>query len=224
MAIPYNLIGETFGRLTVISLKGLDKHHSRLWECKCTCGKTSYVRSADLMSGKVVSCGCYSRDMARERATKHLMCDSRLYCIYNNMKTRCYRKNAKHYSNYGGRGITICDEWREDFSNFVKWASASGYSDDLTIERVDVNKGYSPDNCTWIPLNKQAINRTTTHYVTYKGTKMPLSYLAEKVGLARSTIRKHEKEFDYNYEALVDHFKAKEKKTWQKQRRQQERS
>ena len=202
--MKHELAGQRFGRITVIKLQGLDKHKSRLWECKCDCGKTSYVRSSDLINGKVVSCGCYSRDIARERATKHSLSESRIYFTYNNMIARCYRKNAKHYSNYGERGIEICDEWRNSFEAFAKWAYESGYKDDLTIERKDVNKGYEPDNCTWIPHKEQAVNRTTTHWVTYHGETMPLSYLAQKVGVSTKAIRVRENRFKNDYESIID--------------------
>ena len=201
-----DITNQRFGRLVVISAKGKDIHGMMIWECKCDCGKTSYVRSGDLRFRKVVSCGCYSREMAKERATKHHLSNDRLYYIYNNMMARCHRKSNKSFKHYGERGISICKEWDNNFPAFAQWALKSGYKSNLTIERKNVNEGYNPENCTWIPNEAQAINRRTTHWVTYKGKKMPLSYLANQVGLSRSTIRKNEAAFDYDYDKLVETF------------------
>jgi len=212
-----DLTKQRFGRLVVISAKEQDTHGMMVWECKCDCGKTSYIRSGDLRPGKVVSCGCYSRDIARERATKHHLSNDRLYCIYNNMVARCHRKSNKSFKDYGARGIGICKEWDNNFPAFAKWALESGYKSNLTIERKDVNKGYSPENCTWITNEAQAINRRTTHWVTYKGETMPLSYLAQKVGVTRQAIRDREDKFNKDYEAIVNDILSSKKHTSRKE-------
>ena len=102
-----------------------------------------------------------------------------LYKIWAQIKGRCYVKSVDRYMNYGGRGITMCDEWHYDFKSFYNWAMNSGYQEGLSIERIDVNGNYEPSNCTWITVNKQARNRTTTHWLNYKGEQKSLAEVAE---------------------------------------------
>ena len=209
-----DLTGQRFGRLTVVRLNGFAKYNkgsASKWLCKCDCGNEITVLGDSLRQKKTQSCGCYMREVNSKRATKHNLCGSRIYDTYHNMLARCYRKSNDCYKTYGARGITVCDEWKNDFLSFVNWAMRSGYKDNLTIERKDVNKGYSPENCTWIPMGKQASNKTTTHFVVYKGEKMTLTDFSHKVNISRKTIRAHEAEFNYNYEDLVNHFTQRRK-------------
>lgn len=149
-----NLIGMKFNLLTVTSL------HSRgnkivIWNCLCDCGNTHLVRASNLKNGAVKSCGCLGKHSNR----RHGLSNTALATTLVNMKGRCYRKSTKCYPNYGGRGIKICDEWLSDSNNFFQWAFANGYKEGLTIERVDCDKNYCPENCTWIPQYEQARNR-----------------------------------------------------------------
>lgn len=109
--------------------------------------------------------------------------NSRLYCTYKNMNRRCYDTKIPKYKSYGGRGIKVCDEWRNDFNKFKEWAIDNGYNDTLTIDRIDVDGNYSPDNCRWITKQQQMWNRTDTLYVTYQGKQHCMSYILRELGL-----------------------------------------
>lgn len=122
-------------------------------------------------------------------AVKHGLYGTRLYRTWNGMRDRCTNKNSKDYQHYGGRGITLCDEWK-DSSQFFKWALENGYSDKLTIDRIDNNKGYSPDNCRWITNAEQQRNRNFNQNITYNGITMCVSEWSRKTGIARQTIQK----------------------------------
>lgn len=114
---------------------------------------------------------------------------TRLYRIYNNMKTRCYNPNSESYKNYGGRGIKICSEWLTDFSTFRSWALSHGYREDLTIERKDVNGNYTPDNCVWATYKVQANNTRSNHLYTIDGITMNLTEWSEYFGINVKTVR-----------------------------------
>lgn len=149
-----NLIGKEFGILLV---KEYDYKQKR-WNCQCKCGKETKVETSKLKSGKTKSCGCLRAEQKRQELTKHGMRETRLYRIWHSMKCRCQLERHKSYKNYGGRGIRVCDEWQA-FEPFRDWAMDNGYTDKLTIDRIDVNGNYEPSNCRWIPMAEQSKNR-----------------------------------------------------------------
>ena len=159
MAKLIDLTGQRFGRLTVVERTGTSKNGNALWACRCDCGNVAVVRGASLKNGITRSCGCLIAESTKDRNTTHGLRKTRLYHVWANMKDRCLNPNTPSYSYYGGRGITICDEWRDDFQAFYDWAMANGHRDDLSIDRIDNDKGYNPDNCRWATHSEQMHNR-----------------------------------------------------------------
>ncbi len=187
-----DLTGQKFGRLTAIAKIGTDKRRCILWLCQCDCGKSTVVSSNSLLCGNTKSCGCLHRERTIAANTKH-GCQKnnypdRIYTVWAHLKSRCYNKNSKYYYNYGGRGITVCDEWLHDFQAFYDWAMANGYRDDLTIDRIDNNKGYSPDNCRWVDRKTQANNTRRNRYLTHKGKTQTLAQWADELKISPHTL------------------------------------
>ncbi len=154
-----NLTGEYFGRLRVLSYAGKDRSQNTRWLCLCTCGNKVEVRGSEMRRGTVSSCGCLKKERQRAAATKDGYSGNRLYRIWRQMIART--SNPKHISfpNYGGRGIKVCQKWQDDFVKFESWAAANGYADNLSIDRIENDQGYSPDNCKWATAKEQAANR-----------------------------------------------------------------
>lgn len=166
-----DLTGQKFGRLTVIEQSGYtekNQYGSRyaVWLCRCDCGNYCKMDTGTLKRRGNHSCGCLARehllDMSRNNIT-HNMTGTRLYGCYKGMMSRCYRERDVHYNAYGRRGITVCDEWKSNPKSFIEWALSHGYSDDLTIERIDVDGNYEPSNCTWVPMSEQYKNKQSNH-------------------------------------------------------------
>lgn len=163
-----------------------------MWQCRCDCGKEVTIRSKCLTRGVSKSCGCLAKELASKRASKHNGFGTRLYAVWNSMRQRC--NNPKHhaYQNYGGRGIAICHEW-DDFSAFRNWALSAGYDEDakrgkFTLDRIDVNGGYTPDNCRWADMSVQSNNRRETVYVSYDGETHTLTEWANITGIKYCTL------------------------------------
>lgn len=154
-----DLTGQRFGRLTVIERAGSDNFGEATWICKCDCGVKKEIRGKDLRSGHTRSCGCLCIEASITRETKHGGKGTRLYNVWKTMKDRCHNQNSKNFEDYGGRGITVCDEWKHDFAAFRDWALANGYAEGLTIDRKDNDKGYSPENCRWATYSQQRKNQ-----------------------------------------------------------------
>lgn len=184
--IKKDLTGKKIGRLTVLRLSDNKKNGSTKWVCQCDCGNIVEVFSSNLTREHTKSCGCLAREKSSKRMKeknpgyKHGKNNSRLHIIWDAMKKRCYLKSHIHYLNYGGRGIEVCEEWKNDFMSFYNWAMDNGYKDDLTIDRIDSDKNYCPENCRWITYKQQANNKRNNHFVEYKGKKYTISQLAEE--------------------------------------------
>lgn len=177
------LIGRRIGRFTILS--AFRENGRNYCLCLCDCGKKKTVRFDHLMSERVVSCGCYQKEITAERSTKHGMKNTRLYQCWRNMKTRCYNPNCSEFNLYGGRGITVCGEW-QSFEPFCEWAMANGYRDDLTIDRIDNDGNYEPSNCKWSTPKEQALNRSTNAIITYNGIAKHISEWDKDIGSAKS--------------------------------------
>lgn len=153
-----NLTGSKFEKLTVICEDG-KSGSDRLWLCQCQCGNITHVAGANLRSGATKSCGCILKQSSHDRLYKHGYTGTRIYRIWKNMKTRCYNQNSPQFKYWGARGISICDEWKNSFESFMKWSMDHGYSDELTIDRINNDGNYQPSNCRWTDYSTQNKNR-----------------------------------------------------------------
>jgi len=198
-----NLIGLKFGRWTVLEeaeplIGRRDKRRAYL--CKCECGTKRIVSAKALTSNKSLSCGCLPREILLEKATKYANVPehsyNRLYGIWIGIKKRCTQPYCSTYKNYGGRGIEICDDWKDNFQAFYDWAINSGYKEDtlpngknrLTIDRIDNEGNYCPENCRWVEIQIQSNNKRTNHYLEFNGKTQSISSWSKETGIPASAI------------------------------------
>lgn len=186
MKYPSDLTGLRFGRLTAIEKVGVTcqgKRGSRsLWLCKCDCGNEKIVVRNSLVTGNTQSCGCFEHETKKTMHLKHGMAKTRLWKIWIGMRGRCERESDASYQYYGGRGISICDEWH-DFEVFKNWAISHGYTDELTIDRKNPNGDYCPENCCWTSRKEQTRNRRITKRVVHNGEEMTIGEIADIEGI-----------------------------------------
>ena len=194
-----NVIGKKYNRWTV--LEELEKNNNQrmvLCECSCENHTKRVVYLNNLRYNKSLSCGC----IPIEKTTIHGKSNDRLYTIHKGILARCYTEGHRDYHNYGGRGISIHQEWKDDFMSFYNWANNHGYEENLTLERIDVDGNYEPLNCTWITIEEQQLNKRNTIYIEHNGTKERLSDLARRVNVSWKTL-KYRLEQNYKYEDLI---------------------
>lgn len=171
-----DLTGQKFNLLTV---KGMAQRNPIYWECVCDCGNTTLVRTSNLTGGKVKSCGC----LQHKGNPTHNQSQTRVYRIYAKMLRRCFVESDPAYSRYGGRGITMCDEWKNSFVAFSDWAYANGYADNLTIDRIDNNGDYCPENCRWTDYLTQSNNKRNNRVFEHNGETKTLSEWCKALNL-----------------------------------------
>ncbi len=190
MGLLIDLTGKRYGRLVVL---GIAERRSgqTMWKCQCDCGNIVITYGREIKKGNILSCGCYRKERIKLANTKHDKYNTRLYRIWKGIKERCLNKNSKHYFRYGLRGISICEEWRNDFKAFYDWAMANAYADNLTIDRIDVNGNYEPSNCRWATMKEQSNNRRNNHYIEFNGEKHSLKEWSEIIKIPYSKIKRH---------------------------------
>ena len=184
-----DLTNKRFGQLKVIKLYEIRNRRS-YWLCKCDCGNEKIVRSDSLISYRTISCGCLKKKqdiINLHIVNQHGLTHHPAYNVWFCMMNRCYSKSNTFYKDYGGRGISVCDEWH-DVRNFCKWADETGFRKTLTIERIDVNGNYEPSNCTWITQAEQSLNKRNTIRIWYNGKMMPLLTVARRLGIKDVTV------------------------------------
>lgn len=185
-----NMVGQRFGRLTVIKLSEKRTYSGGTkWICKCDCGNTTEVSRTHLIRGGVKSCGCYAKDYAKnvtsKREFKHGYSDKKIYYVWQQMKARCNNPNEKAFRRYGGRGIKICSEWqgKNGFINFVNWSLNNGYKEGLSLDRIDNDGNYEPSNCRWTTRKIQQRNMSRNLLITMDGETKCLAEWCEIKGV-----------------------------------------
>ena len=190
-----DITGRRFFRLVAIERDDSksDGHHI-FWRCKCDCGNEIVVRKDSLLSGHAKSCGCYLDKKRHDGQNKtHGMKHTRIYNVWQSMKDRCFNPNATKYNYYGGRGISVCEEWRNKengFLNFYNWSMTNGYAKDLTIDRINVNGNYEPSNCRWATIAEQNNNKRTNIKASVFGKEMTVREISDKYGLSTQVVRR----------------------------------
>ena len=184
----------------------LERVNGRLWKMKCSCGELFVAQPSD---SKGVCRKCAMEKLSAER-TKHgespkqgKQNASKLYSIWVNMRNRCFNSNNKSFAYYGGRGISVCDEWNE-FLNFEKWAIQNGFEENLTLDRIDVNGNYEPENCRWISRKEQMRNTRSNHLLTYNGDTKTMAEWAEITGIPYSTLKQRINKYNYSVEKALN--------------------
>lgn len=187
-----------FGRLTVISEDPDDTKHRSMWICRCDCGNVVSVSSGHLRYGDTKSCGCYKSEVSSKRKKTHGFSDKELlYNIWMDVKQRCFCKTCKAFPHYGGRGIAVCDEWKNDYMSFRNWSLSNGYSEGLTIDRIDNDGWYAPNNCRWVDMKVQNSNKRNNRILTLNGKSQTLQQWSEQLGINAPTI--HMRIFKYGW-------------------------
>lgn len=205
MSRMIDISNQRFGRLVAFQPStALATNKSKKWICKCDCGTTKEIRSSDLRFGKVTSCGCRKDEKTSERFKKHGMSGTLIYDVWRSIKQRCYNPRNKDFPNYGGRGILMDPQWKEDFTTFHHWAVSNGYREGLTIERVDPNGNYEPSNCSWIENEEQANNRRNSIRYEYQGQSLTIRELSEKLNMNYNTLRDYLRNKKMSVEEVIN--------------------
>jgi len=189
-----DLSGNRYDMLSVIRRVENSRDGYVQYLCVCDCGNYKIIKADNLRNGHTHSCGCLKKKMMADKQFKHGGTggrhnkQDRLYSIWRSMISRCYFPSATEYEYYGGRGITVCNEWHNDYSVFRNWAINNGYSDKLTIDRIDNNGNYDPINCRWVTMKTQMNNKNNNHLIEYNGQVRTLTEWAELIGISRNIL------------------------------------
>lgn len=195
-----DLTGKKFNKLTVLERVCKENTKQTYWICRCECGKETITTSAHLKNGHTKSCGCIQKEVVKKYFTTHNMTNTKLYKVWRAIIDRTEYSSNKRYKNYGDRGIKMCKEWRKDFKNFYNWAINNGYKEGLTIDRINVNGDYEPNNCRWVTWEEQENNRTNNHYITYKVETHTMKQWSEILGIKYSTLSNRLNSYNWDIE------------------------
>lgn len=179
-------VGDVYNRLTAIRFNGRDEQGRAQWLWKCECGNENVSDAYRVKNGRAISCGCHRNKLASERLLKHGMTKTKTHYCWLSMISRCHRPGASHYDDYGGRGIKVCDRWRNSFEAFH--ADMGTAPPGRSIDRINVNGDYEPGNCKWSTQSEQCRNKRNSVYVNVDGVKMPLMDIVDKTGISRATL------------------------------------
>lgn len=202
MKYPKDLTGLRFGRLVVMSQKGTDIHRNKLWECKCDCGNIATVRAPVLKNGVTQSCGCLMNEVRKTSGTSHGLSNTHIYHAWQSMIARCCYESSPSYKDYGARGITICDKWRNSFETFYKDMGPRP-TPHHTVERRENDKGYSKENCYWATKAEQANNRRSNILYEYCGEVKTLKQWCDILGLQYSGVYHRIKVLGWSFENAI---------------------
>jgi len=182
-----DISSQRFGRLTAVAFVQRTRQGDALWLCQCDCGNTCKTRAGALRGGHTFSCGCLQQERTRDSHLTHGLSDSKLYGVWNKMRERCINPHDDSYAYYGACGITVCEEW-QTFEPFNAWATANGYAEGLTIERLNNRGNYEPPNCKWVPWAVQNRNKRNNIMLTFKGETRKLLDWADSIGISRDIL------------------------------------
>lgn len=184
--------GEIVGRLKAIGEPFYTSLESAIKQwlvvCECICGNITVNRVHDIRRGKSLSCGCLRREITSARASTHKLKKHPLYQVWKGIKQRCCNRNSERFNDYGGRGISLCDEWTNNPQAFIEWSLANGYKQGLQIDRIDNDRGYSPDNCRFVTAQINCNNTRRNRMITFNGKTMSVTAWAREIGMPPQTL------------------------------------
>ena len=201
-ALFNDLTGKRFGRL--VALSPYRKDGIFYWKCKCDCGKYHDVLAGHLTSGKILSCGCLRSDVSSVNTRTHGISKTRIYKIWKGMKYRCYAPQSPVFKDYGGRGIKVCDAWLNNPEAFYNWSVSHGYKDGLTVDRINVDGDYSPENCRWTDYKTQANNTRRNVLVEYNGEMRTMKQWSEYAGINYQTFVRRIKAYGWSIDDAIN--------------------
>lgn len=204
-------VGNKYNNLKVLSIYGFDKYNRPIFECLCDCGNKKNISATRVKNGGTKSCGCLQKKKASKLLTIHGLTNTRLHSIWTAMISRCENPKNNRFYSYGSKGIKVCEEWRNDFQSFYEWAIANGYSDELSIDRIDVNGNYEPSNCRWATTKEQANNKTTSRLIEYLGETKNAKQWADFFGFNYKYFHENLKKNNWDMESVLNKPYFKEK-------------
>lgn len=204
-------VGSKYNNLKVLSIYGLDKYKRPLFECLCECGNKKIISATRVKNGVTKSCGCLQKKTASKLLKVHGLTNTRLHGIWTAMINRCENPKNNRFYSYGAKGIKVCEKWRNDFQSFYEWAMSNGYSDDLSIDRIDNSKDYCPSNCKWSTTKEQANNKTTSRLIEYLGETKNAKQWADFFGVDYKYFHENLKKNNWDIEIVLNKPYYKEK-------------